>query len=61
MDLITVIIVLVVVGVCLYLVETYLPISPPIKVVIRVVVVLVLILWLLQLFVGDIRIPRTRG
>lgn len=57
MDLITVIVVLVVVGVCLWMVETYLPISPPIKVVIRVVVVLVLILWLLRLFVGPVRIP----
>lgn len=56
MDLISLIIVLVVVGVCLWLVETYLPISPPIKVVIRVVVVLVLVVWLLRLFVGNIRI-----
>jgi hypothetical protein len=60
MSLITLLLVLVVAGVCLYLVETYLPISPPIKVVIRVVVVIVLILWLLQLFVGDIRVPTTR-
>jgi hypothetical protein len=58
MSLISVLLVLVVIGVCLYLVETYLPISPPIKVVNRVIVVIALILWLLQLFVGDIRVPR---
>lgn len=57
MDLIHLLIVLVVVGVCLYLVETYLPIATPIKIVIRVVVVLVLVLWLLQIFVGPIHIP----
>jgi len=41
---------LVVVGVVLYLVETYIPMSPPIRTVIRVVVVLGLILLLLQAF-----------
>ena len=56
MDLITLIVVVVVVGVCLWLVETYLPISPPVKVVLRVVVVLALVLWLLRLFVGTVRI-----
>ena len=50
MSLIGLIIVLVIVGVCLYLLENYVPMSPPIKTVIRVVVVLVLILWLLQVF-----------
>jgi hypothetical protein len=50
MPLIQVIIVLVVIGLCLYLAETYIPMSAPIKTVLRVVVVLVLIIWLLQLF-----------
>ena len=57
MDLVSLLIVLVIVGVCLYLVETYIPLSPPIKTLIRVVVVLVIVLWLLRLFVGPIRIP----
>ena len=48
--MISVLLFLVIIGVCLYLVETYIPMSPPIKVVIRVVVVIVLVLWLLQLF-----------
>ena len=59
--MIQLIIVLVIVGVCLYLLENYVPMSPPIKTVIRVVVVLVLILWLLQAFgiVGP-DLPRLR-
>lgn len=53
--MITVIVVLVVVGLCLYLAETYVPMSPPIKTILRVVVVLFLILWLLRVFgVADI-------
>jgi hypothetical protein len=61
MSLIGLILVLIIVGVCLYLVETYIPLSPPIKTVIRVVVVLVLVLWLLQIFgvVGP-TIPKVR-
>ena len=50
MNLISIVVFLVIIGVCLYLVETYIPLSPPIKVVIRVVIVLVIVLWLLQAF-----------
>ena len=59
MGLISLIVVLVICGVGLWLIETYVPMSPPIKVVIRVVVVLVIVLLLLQAFgITDIRIPR---
>jgi hypothetical protein len=47
--LVTLIIVLVIVGLALYLVETYIPMAPPIKTVLRVIVVLVLVVWLLGL------------
>lgn len=59
MSLITLIVVLVLIGVALYLIETYIPMSPPIKLVLRVVVVLVLVLFLLQAFgiVGP-RVPQ---
>lgn len=43
------IIVLVIAGVVLYLVENYIPMSPPFKLVIRVVVILLLVVWLLNL------------
>ena len=57
--MIQLIVVLVIVGLCLYLAETYVPMSPPINVVLRVVVVLVLILWLLKIFgITDMAIPR---
>jgi len=57
--MISALVVLVIAGLCLYLVETYVPLSPPIKVVIRVVVVLLLILWLLQLFgIADFPVVR---
>lgn len=60
MGLIGLLVVLIIIGVCLYLVQNYIPLAPPIKIVINVVVVLVLVLWLLQLFVGDIPLPRLR-
>lgn len=60
MSLITLVLVLVIVGVALYLIETYVPMSPPIKLVIRVVVVIALVLWLLQVFGVDLVVPRVR-
>lgn len=60
MGLISVVVVLIIVGVLLYLVETQIPMAQPIRVIIRVVVILVVVLWLLQLFVGDIPLPRMR-
>lgn len=48
MDLISIIIVLIVLGLVLWLVQTYLPLPPPIKTVITIVVVLFICVWLLQ-------------
>ena len=48
--MIDLLIVLVIAGVCLFLVEQYVPLSPPIKTVIRVVVVLALCIYLLRAF-----------
>jgi O-antigen ligase len=61
MSLIGLLLVLIVIGVCLYLIENYIPMSPPIKTVIRVVIVVVLVVWLLQIFgvVGP-TVPRLR-
>ena len=59
MSLIGLILVLALIGLALYLIETYIPMSPPIKLVIRIVVIIVVVLWLLQLigFVGP-SVPR---
>ena len=47
MPLIQVVITLIVVGVLLWLEETYIPLAQPIKTIIRAVVVIVVVLWLL--------------
>lgn len=55
--MITLILVIIVLGVALYLVESYIPMSPPFKVVLRVIVVVLLILYLLRAFgIADIPI-----
>jgi hypothetical protein len=59
-SVIAVVVLLVIVGVCLYLIETYIPMAAPIKLVLRVVVVLVLVLWLLQAFGINPMMPRVR-
>jgi len=57
--MIQVLVVLVIIGVCLYLVQTYVPMAAPIKTIITVVVVLFVCLWLLQIFgVFDVPVPR---
>lgn len=63
MSLISLVIVLIVVGVLLWLVNSYIPMDPKIKSILNVVVVVVEILWLLSLFgvfssLGVIRVPR---
>jgi hypothetical protein len=50
MSLITVVLVLVVVGVVLWLINTYIPMQSTIKKILNVVVVIVVILWLLSAF-----------
>ena len=50
MSLISLLVVLVILGVALWFLETYVPMAPPIKMLIRIIVVLVIVLWLLQLF-----------
>lgn len=52
MSLINLVFVLIVVGVLLWLVNTYIPMDPKIRQVINVVVVIAVVLWVLSLFVG---------
>ena len=59
MSLIGLLIILVVVGVCLYLVNTYVPMAAPIKTIMNVIVVLVLVIWLLSAF-GLVAMPPMR-
>jgi len=50
MGLVQLLVALVILGVVLYMVNTYLPMAPPIKTLINVVVVLIVCLWLLSAF-----------
>ncbi|HLF63139.1 MAG TPA: Thivi_2564 family membrane protein [Saprospiraceae bacterium] len=50
MPLLTIVIVLIVVGVLLWLVNSYIPMDRKIKNILNVVVVIVVVLWLLEVF-----------
>jgi Flp pilus assembly protein TadB len=50
MSLISVVVVLIVVGVILWLINTYVPMDGKIKSILNVVVLIVVVLWLLQSF-----------
>jgi hypothetical protein len=57
--MIALILTLVLLGVILWAVETYIPMAPPIKMLIRVVVVIFVVLWLIRMFgVADMPIPQ---
>jgi hypothetical protein len=62
MPLINIIITLVVVGVILWVINTYIPMAASVKKILNIVVVLVLVLWLLQAFgvIGSVNSIRVR-
>lgn len=50
MSILTIIVLLVVVGVILWLVNSYIPMQPVIKKILNVVIVIIVIVWLLNVF-----------
>ena len=59
--MIALILMLALVGLVLYLIETYIPMDPVIKTVIRIVIVVCVILYLVQVFgIADLPLPRAR-
>jgi len=60
MSLVTIVITLIVVGVLLWLVNTYIPMDGKIKKILNIVVVVVVVLWLLNVFgvMGNLRNVR---
>ena len=65
MSLISLVVTLIVVGVLLWLVNTYIPMDGKIKQILNVVVVICVVVWLLYAFgiisrAGDIRVPRVQ-
>ena len=65
MSLISVVLTLLVVGVLLWLINTYIPMAAPIKTILNIVVVIVVVIWLLHGFgilgrSGEIRLPTVK-
>jgi hypothetical protein len=65
MSLISLAITLIVVGILLWLVNSYIPMDGKIKKILNVVVVICVVVWLLSAFgvighSGDIQVPRVR-
>jgi len=58
MDLITLVITLVIIGVVLYCINTLIPMDGKIKQILNIVVVIVVLLWVLSLFSGYFPNPR---
>jgi hypothetical protein len=63
MSLISLVVVLIVVGVLLWLVNSYIPMDEKIKRILNIVVIIAVVLWLLNVFglfayVNDIRVGR---
>ena len=65
MPLINVIVTLIVVGILLWLINTYIPMDGKIKQILNVVVVICVVIWLLHVFglinggtIHDIRVPQ---
>lgn len=50
MSLLSIVLVLVVVGVLLWLLNTYIPLDPKIRQILNIVVVIAVVLWLLKAF-----------
>jgi len=50
MPIVPILVTLVIIGVILWLVNTYIPMAPQIRTVINVVIVLMLCIWLLNIF-----------
>ena len=58
MDLFSLIIIIVVVGLALWAINSFIPMQPQVKQILNVVVIIVLVVWLLSLFVGTGHIPN---
>lgn len=60
MSIISLIVILAIVGVLLWLVQTKLPMDPTIKLIIHIVVIAAVVVYLLKVFGiwGDISVPR---
>ena len=63
MSLVSVVVTLIVIGVLLWLINTYIPMDGKIKQILNIVVVICVVIWLLYAFgvinhAGDIKVPQ---
>lgn len=59
MPIVHILVILIVAGVLLWLVNTYVPMAPPVKSIVNILVVLTLCVWLLSVFgILDYTLPR---
>lgn len=61
MSLISIILALIIVGILLWIINTYIPMAGSIKTILNIVVIIVVVLWLLEAFgiintIGNIRL-----
>ena len=65
MNLVSIVVVLVVVGLILWLINTYIPMAGPIKSLLNIVVFVVVLIWILQVFgligpINGVHIPNLK-
>lgn len=62
MSLISLVVMLMIVGILLWLINTYIPMDPKIKQIINVVVIICVVVWLLRVFgvLGALDVPVPR-
>jgi hypothetical protein len=65
MNLVSIVVVLVVVGLMLWLINTYIPMAGPIKSLLNIVVFIVVLIWILQVFgligpINGVHIPNLK-
>lgn len=62
MGLIELVLILCIIGVALYLINTYIPMDSKIKLILNIVVVVAVVIWVLNLFgffhLGDIKVGK---
>jgi hypothetical protein len=56
--MVSLLIILIVIGVLLYVVENFIPMSPPFKIIIRLVALLIVVIYLLRLAGIDVAVPK---
>ena len=56
--MLTLILTIAIIGLLVYLIETYIPMSPPIATLLRVVVVVCVVVYLLRFLGVDVALPK---